>query len=166
MKTGQSVGQVGRRGVWRTLTVLLLTASLSVAGSTSQTNKLALDGGDQTITSGRTVENLGITISGLRLSSAGYMLDFRYRVVDTDKAAALMDAKIKPYMLVESSGARLDIPNTPKLGLLRQRPRNNAGMKKDREYFMMFSNLGRRLQSGDKVTVVVGDTKIENLSIQ
>jgi len=124
-----------------------------------------LDGG-QAVTSGRIVESLGITISGLRLSALGYMLDFRYRVVDTDKAAVLMDAKIKPYLLVPSSGARLDIPNTPKLGLLRQRPRNNAGMKKDRDYFIMFSNLGGRLKSGDKVSVVVGETKIENLIIQ
>jgi len=112
------------------------------------------------------VDSLGIIVSNLRLSSAGYMLDFRYRVVDADKAALLMDAKIKPYMLEESSGARLDIPNTPKLGLLRQRPRNNAVMKKDHEYFIMFSNLGRRLQSGDKVSVMVGETLIENLSIQ
>jgi len=162
----QRVAQVGRREAWRTgrtLGVLMLIASLSVACSTVNTHS---DRGHQAAKSGRMVDSLGIIVSNLRLSSAGYMLDFRYRVVDADKAALLMDAKIKPYMLVESSGARLDIPNTPKLGLLRQRPRNNAVMKKDHEYFIMFSNLGRRLQSGDKVSVMVGETLIENLSIQ
>ncbi len=168
MKIEQSVGWVKQLRAWRTshtLTALLMTACLSVGCSTVATNGQALDRG-QVATSGRIVESLGITISGLRLSALGYMLDFRYRVVDTDKAAVLMDAKIKPYLLVPSSGARLDIPNTPKLGLLRQRPRNNAGMKKDRDYFIMFSNLGGRLKSGDKVSVVVGETKIENLIIQ
>lgn len=168
MKIEQSVGWVKHLRAWRTsrtLTALLMTACLSVGCSTVATNGQVLDGG-QAVTSGRIVESLGITISGLRLSALGYMLDFRYRVVDTDKAAVLMDAKIKPYLLVPSSGARLDIPNTPKLGLLRQRPRNNAGMKKDRDYFIMFSNLGGRLKSGDKVSVVVGETKIENLIIQ
>jgi len=167
MKTEQRVGRVGRKGAWRTsrtLTALLLTAGLSVGCANVNTNQV-LNGVDKTIASGRMVKDLGIVVSGIRLSSVGYMLDFRYRVVDTDKAAPLMDAKVKPYMLV-ASGARLDIPNTPKLGMLRQRPRNNAVMKKNREYFIMFSNLGRRLQSGDKVTVVVGETKIEDLIIK
>lgn len=147
------------------LVVLALMLGLGSACTTHNSAQLESIG-STSATSGRMVPSLGIIISGLRLSSVGYMLDFRYRVMDTEKAAVMMDSKIKPYLLVESTGARLDIPNTPKLGLLRQRPRNNAGAKKDHEYFIMFSNLGRRLKSGDKVSVIVGETKIENLSIQ
>ena len=148
------------------LSVLILALGLGTACTTNNTAQLASAGSSQSEAVGRMIPSLGITVSTLRLSTAGYMLDFRYRVVDPIKAAPLMDSRIKPYLLVEATGAKLQIPNTPKLGLLRQRPRNNAMLKKDHEYFIIFSNLGRRLQSGDKVSVVVGETKIENLSIK
>src|SRR3970040_2188997 len=47
---------------------------------------------------------LGIRMEGLRLSAAGYILDFRYRVLDPVRAAPLMDRKIRPYLLDEASG--------------------------------------------------------------
>jgi len=148
------------------LSVLILALGLCTACTTQNTAQLTSVGSSKSEVGGRMVASLGIMVSGLRLSSVGYMLDFRYRVIDPEKATALMDSKIKPYLLVEATGAKLQIPNTPKLGLLRQRPRNNAMLKKDHEYFIIFSNLGRRLQSGDKVSVVVGETKIENLSVE
>lgn len=113
----------------------------------------------------RGIGNLGVNIHGLVLSSAGYMIDLRYRVEDTEKAAPLMDKKIKPYLIVQATGARLEVPDTPKVGMLRQLPRNDT-VKKDRDYFIMFTNSGHRLHSGDKVDLFVGDIKVENLSIQ
>ena len=171
MKPGQNCMHAKDRGsmvkgLSLRLVALVLMLGLGTACTTNNTAQSGTVGSSQAETSGRMVDSLGIKVSGLRLSSAGYMLDFRYRVIDPDKAASLMDYKIKPYMLVESTGARLDIPDTPKLGLLRQRPRNNSGAEKDRDYFIMFSNLGRRLKSGDMVSIVVGETKIEHLSIQ
>ena len=38
----------------------------------------------------------GIRIESLRLSASGYMLDFRYRVVDERRAKPLFERKIKP----------------------------------------------------------------------
>lgn len=120
---------------------------------------------NQRVASELAVPDLGIKIHGLVLSSAGYMLDLRYRVIDVEKAAPLMDRKVKPYLLVVATGARLEIPDTPKVGMLRQMPRNNDVVKK-RDYFIMFANPGHRLHEGDKVDLFVGDTRIENLSIQ
>jgi hypothetical protein len=148
----------------------LLLLSVFVGGGCTATkpdNKIAVSPAlaKQHALSGQLVESLGIRVTGLVLSSAGYMLDLRYRVLDVAKAASLMDRKIKPYLLVESTGLRVDIPNTPKLGLLRQVPKN-SGAEKDREYFIIFANPGHVLQSGDKVSMVIGDVKIENLSVQ
>jgi len=64
-------------------------------------------------------DTLGIEVKGLRLSAAGYMLDFRYRVLDPVKAAPLLERKIQPYLLDEASGARLAVPDAPKVGRLR-----------------------------------------------
>jgi len=107
---------------------------------------------------------LGIRMEGLRLSAAGYMLDFRYRVVDPDKAAVLLDRKIRPYLLDEASGAQLGVPDTAKLGQLRTTGRNKV--VPDQDYFILFANPGRYVQAGTKMTLVMGDLRIENLIVQ
>lgn len=107
---------------------------------------------------------LGIRMEGLRLSAAGYILDFRYRVVDPEKAALLLDRKIRPYLLDEVSGAQLGVPDTAKLGQLRTTGRNKVAAEQD--YFILFANPGRFVQAGNKLTLVMGDMRIENLVVQ
>lgn len=107
---------------------------------------------------------LGIRMDGLRLSAAGYMLDFRYRVVDPDKAAVLLDRKIRPYLLDEASGAQLGVPDTAKLGQLRTTGRNKV--VPDQDYFILFANPGRYVQAGTRMTLVMGDVRIENLIVE
>jgi hypothetical protein len=143
-----------------TLSILLLAVALGTACSTNRPQRVSVDQPGQ-----RNVPSLGITISGLRLSSAGYMLDFRYRVTEPEKAAILMKKGTRLYLFNDSTGEKLEVPDTPKLGMLRQRPSNEV-LNKNHEYFALFANLGRRLKSGDKVSVMIGDTKIENLIIQ
>jgi hypothetical protein len=107
----------------------------------------------------------GISVEGLRLSAAGSMLDFRYRVLDAKKAAPLLDGRIQPYLLDEAHGAKLGVPETPILGRLRQTARNNNVLT-DRTYFIMFGNPGKVLHSGDKVTLLLGQVKITDLTVQ
>lgn len=107
----------------------------------------------------------GIRIEGLRLSAAGSMLDFRYRVLDPSKAALILDGKVQPYLLDEARGAKLGVPDTPVLGRIRQTSRNNKILT-DRTYFIMFGNPGKALQSGDKVTLLLGALKITDLKVQ
>jgi len=107
---------------------------------------------------------LGIRMEGLRLSAAGYILDFRYRVLDPAKAAPLLDSKIRPYLLDDASGAQLGVPDTAKLGQLRTKGRNKVVAEQG--YFIMFANPGRFVQAGNKMTLVMGDLRIENLVVQ
>ena len=104
-----------------------------------------------------------IEVEGIRLSAAGYMLDFRYRVLDPVKAAPLLDRKVKLYLLDEASGARLAVPNAPKVGSLRTSSRSK--MTPGRNYFILFANPGRYLQAGSKVTLVAGDAEINHLTV-
>lgn len=107
----------------------------------------------------------GIRVEALRLSAAGSMLDFRYRVVDAALAAPLLDAKLKPYLLDEARGARLGVPESPVLGRIRQTARNHKILT-DRTYFIMFGNPGKALRSGDTVTLLLGDLRIAGLQVQ
>lgn len=108
-------------------------------------------------------ERFGIEILGVRLTAAGYLIDVRYRVNDCDKAMEWMDRRAKTYLVDESTGAKFYTPSPPKVGPLRQTSRQpRAG----RTYFMMFANPGGFIKSGAKVSVVVGDLKLEHLLLQ
>lgn len=107
-------------------------------------------------------ERWGVQVVGIRLTAAGHMLDFRYRVVDPVKAAPLFVRKTKPYLIDEATGARLAVPVPPKTGPLRSSNTPIAG----RTYFMFFGNSGKLVQPGNRVTVVVGDFQAEDLTVE
>ncbi|MGD9549318.1 MAG: hypothetical protein AB7V45_17480, partial [Candidatus Krumholzibacteriia bacterium] len=43
-------------------------------------------------------EKWGIDITGIHMTAHNYMVDFRYRVLNADKAKALFDRQTKPYL--------------------------------------------------------------------
>lgn len=104
-----------------------------------------------------------IQITAAHLSAAGYMVDVRYRVLDAEKAVVLFQPKALAYLQEQASGAKLLIPDTAKLGLLRQKIQQ---AKLDRTYFMMFANPGKFVKPGDRVLLVMGDTTVGEVVIE
>ena len=109
-------------------------------------------------------EQWGVKIESLRISAAGNLVDFRFRIIDPEKASYLVDRKNKAYMIDQSSGKVLSVPTTAKVGPLRQTVRYGLP-KADRVYFILFGN-PHVLKSGDKATVVIGDFRAENIVIE
>lgn len=107
-------------------------------------------------------EKFGIKTLSMRTSAGGHMLDFRYRVINAGKASPLFSRKIKPYLIDQESGAKLGVPEAPKIGALRQTRKPVA----DKNYFIIFSNSGKYVKQGSKVTVVIGDFRAENLVVE
>jgi hypothetical protein len=108
---------------------------------------------------------LGIRVTALRLTAAGYMVDVRYRVTDPARAKAFLGRRSGELFLVdEASGARLAVPTTPKLGALRQRAAGEV--RTDRDYFVLFANPGRQLRPGAKVTLVAGGARVPHLAVE
>ncbi len=106
-------------------------------------------------------EKLGIKIVGLRLTAAGHMLDFRYKVIDPKKAEYMLNRKNKAHLIDQKTNKVFGVKDVPKIGQLRQgSPTPEAG----RVYFMIFSNPGM-IHAKSKVTFVVGDFRIENLTV-
>lgn len=105
----------------------------------------------------------GIQVSGLFLSAGGNMVDFRYRVLDPKKAAALTKPENKPRLLDQTSGAKLHVPDTDAVGQLRQ---TVAQPVTGKIYFMLFANTQHHVKSGDTVTISAGDFKVENLTVE
>jgi len=108
-------------------------------------------------------EKYGVQIKNLRLTAHGQMLDLRYVVKDVEKAKPFLNAEIKPYLIDGKSGTRLTVPTTPKMGSLRQKTKNP---EVGRQYFMIFGNPGMRVRPDSKMTLVVGDIRIEDIPVQ
>jgi hypothetical protein len=108
-------------------------------------------------------ENLGIEVIALRQTSGGFMLDFRYRVLNPEKAMPMFQEEITPYLIDQSSGSKLPTIGSTKVGPLRPTSRDP---RKGVAYFMFFGNPGQLVKVGTKVTVVVADHRLENLVVQ
>lgn len=104
----------------------------------------------------------GIEIVSMRRTAAGYLLDFRYRVLDTEKAKPVFERKYKPVLIHEATGARFMVPAPGKVGPLR----NSNLPQEGRIYWMAFANPGKFIKPGDRVTVVIGDFRAEHLVVQ
>jgi len=109
----------------------------------------------------RTKREWGIEILGVHQVSAGYMLEFRYRVLDPKIARPLFDRKIKPYLLDPTTGATVMVPAPEKVGALRNVNMPEAG----RMYWVMFANPGKMIKPGSRVSIHIGDFDSGNLIV-
>jgi hypothetical protein len=109
----------------------------------------------------RIQRNWGVDVVGVRPVSTGFMLAFRYKIVDVEKAKLLNDKRSKAYLIDEATGNALGVPIMEKLGEMRQKAPPELG----RTYFIMFGNPGKLVKSGSRVSVVVGDFRIDNLVV-
>ena len=106
--------------------------------------------------------NWGVDIVGVKPVTSGYMLAFRYRIVDPDKAKLMNDRKARAYIVDEASGIRLAVPAMENVGELRSGTTPEA----NRTYFMIFGNPGGLVKHGGKVTLVAGSLRAEGLEAE
>ena len=101
----------------------------------------------------------GIDVTLIAVSAAGGLVDFRYQVVDPDKANPIIhDIDLFPRMVEESTGATL---------VMRSLPHNH---KKELEfggsYFFLLPNANNALHQGSRVTLVIGDARLEHVLVK
>jgi hypothetical protein len=153
----------------------LLVASLVWLGSGwfARGARAAEPGGEPTLATRaapaaplRKLDELGVELTALRLSADDFLIDLRYRVKDTVRAQALLEQKLKPVLVNESTGDRYYVPQAPKIGSLRQSATAKQPAIVDRVYFMLFANPDRKLKAGEKVTLYAGDTVVKDLVVQ
>jgi hypothetical protein len=107
-------------------------------------------------------EKWGIEVTSVRMAAAGHMVDFRYRVLDAKKAETLFVRENKPYLIDQESKKVLAVPNMGKVGPLRTSNMPQEG----RIYWMFFGNSGGLIKTGSKITITIGDFKVENLIVE
>jgi hypothetical protein len=104
----------------------------------------------------------GVEVASIRLTAHNHMIDYRYKVLDAEKAADLFKRQIKPQLIHQETGYVLSVPDTAKVGPLR----NSNTPQNDRIYWMFFGNAGDLVKAGDRVTVVIGEYRVEDLVVE
>jgi hypothetical protein len=104
----------------------------------------------------------GVDSFRVKWAESGELIRFSWRVVDPAKAAALNDKKAEPTLIDPQAGVSLVVPAVSNVGKMRQASTPEAG----RSYWMAFSNVGRRVKRGDRVSVVIGKFRAEGLAVE
>lgn len=104
----------------------------------------------------------GVAIESLRTTAGGYLLDLRLRVLEPLEAAPLLARGLRPRV-VSADGAVLTVPVAPKLGALRQ---TASVARADGSYFVLFANPGQRVRRGERVTVELGELRVEGVVVE
>jgi len=109
-----------------------------------------------------TDKDLGIQIVALRMTASDHFVDCRYRVVDAEKAKPFMARKTEISLIDQATGKKLPVSMT-RLGSMRS---TSTKPRTDKVYNILFRNFNKTVVSGNLVTLVSGDAKVENLKVE
>jgi hypothetical protein len=104
----------------------------------------------------------GIDSLTVKYTESGELIRFSYRVLNAEKAAALNDKKAEPSLIDPQAGVKLVVPQMEKIGQLRQSSTPMPG----KQYWMAFSNNGRRVRPGHRVDVQIGSFHAQGLVVE
>jgi len=104
----------------------------------------------------------GVEVMNVRQTAAGYMLEFRYKVLDAEKAKPLFERRTRPVLIHAETGAKLIVPTPAKTGALRNSNLPLAG----RTYWMFFANPGKLVKPGEHVSIEIGEFRVDGLIVQ
>ena len=109
------------------------------------------------------IEQWGVEALKVTLTANDYMVDFRYKVIDAKKAATVVNPKDQPFIHQSSTGLTRVVPAPANVGALRHTGKN---LKAGKNYFVLFANPEKTIKRGDKITLVMGKYKLENVTVQ
>ena len=104
----------------------------------------------------------GIQMLPAHLTAGGSLIDVRFKIVDPEKALPLTELGAKPYLIDEATGEKSEVPTYEMTGALRAKGNPKAG----KNYFILFNNSRGAMTKGSKVTLVIGDFKVEHLVVE
>ncbi len=104
----------------------------------------------------------GVDSLRVKYTESGEIIRFSWRVLDPAKAAMLNDKKAEPSLMDPEAGVSLVVPQMEKVGKLRQSSTPVAGQS----FWMAFSNKGRVVKPGHRVTIVIGQFRADWLEVE
>jgi hypothetical protein len=104
----------------------------------------------------------GVDTLSVKSVESGEIIRFSYRILDPTKAKILNEKKSEPSLIDPQAGVSLVVPSLEKVGQLRQSSTPEAG----KVYWMAFSNKGRKVKPGHRVSIVIGTFRADGLEVQ
>lgn len=101
----------------------------------------------------------GIEVDLIAVTAANGLVEFRYQVVDPDKATRILhDTDLAPTLVEEADGATLTMSAPPH--------QHGGELRLGGTYFFLMANSHNALHRGSKVTLVMGDVRVEHLTVR
>lgn len=105
------------------------------------------------------IARFGIRVTLIGASAQGGIVDFRYQVVDPDKASPVVhDEDYLPILIAEDTGQTIGMTAPPH--------HHNTELELGGTYFFLMANANNAIRAGTPVTLVIGDTRIEHIIAQ
>lgn len=101
-------------------------------------------------------EKYGLQVVLIGVTAGGGMVDFRFKILDVDKAKALLDNHANmPQLIPDGSKTRLGIPGS-----------HSPNYANGKVYYMLFGNAGGIIKPGKLVEVAFGNVILEAIAAQ
>ncbi|MCW2768129.1 MAG: hypothetical protein JWO11_4088 [Nocardioides sp.] len=147
-----------RRRMVIVLVALLLIGAVA-AWARSPEQKADIRDGTTLVSAEGMAARYGIEVNLIGVTAAGGLIEFRYQVVDPDKADPIIhDAALRPIMIVEDTGATLVLGSPPH--------HHNKELQLGGTYFFLIANAHNAIRPGSLLTLVIGDARLEHVVAQ
>jgi hypothetical protein len=102
-------------------------------------------------------ERYGIRVMLIGVTAAGGMVDFRFKVLDQDKARVLtQEHNLMPVLNVQNTDTRLAMPS----GM------HSMTLQNGKVYYVLFGNSKGTVKPGTPISVAFGDMQLEPILAQ
>jgi len=98
----------------------------------------------------------GIRPVMVALTDATGLIDFRFQIIDPDKAVNMHGSFDTLPHFITASGKDIHMSRLP----------THHNFLVGRTYYMLYANAGSAVKPGDKVTLVMGDIRVENVPVR
>jgi hypothetical protein len=144
-----------RRGV--ALLVVVVALALGLSWWTARADDVR-DGTDLLTTQELAAQH-GIAVDLVAVTANKGLVEFRFQVVDPDRATRILhDSELAPTLVDEASGATLRMSAPPH--------KHGGELRLGGTYFFLMANSHNALHDGSTVTLVMGDSRVEHLAVQ
>jgi hypothetical protein len=141
---GVSIGSVVSRG--------------SGHGSGAEDSKIPVAWKRPLVSADGLVDRSGVKIVHVAVTGGGGLVDLRFQVIDPNRAEALHDSSTPPAVVDQRSGLVVHE--------LLMSHSHTGQFKAGVTYYLVFNNPGNWVHRGDRVAVLLGNARVENVTVR
>ena len=133
-------------------------SAASTTDLASKSAKPPIPPASEAVSTGLLEKDYGLQILHIAVTAAGGMIEFRFKILDPEKARQFFkDPHQTPTLVADDSGATLNAPH---------HMAGNVRLQKDAVGFILYPNVRNAIKAGRSVSAVFGDVRVEPIKAQ